>query len=68
MIGGFWAAHTESIESAFRANRPTLAGPRDGAQAIPAVVAGQLGADAALFGAVWAARDRLIADPTRLGV
>lgn len=68
VIGGFWAAHTESIESAFRANRPTLAGPRDGAQAIPAVVAGQLGADAALFGAVWAARDRLIADPTRLGV
>ncbi|MBM7832178.1 putative NBD/HSP70 family sugar kinase [Agromyces cerinus] len=68
VIGGFWAAHTASIEQAFRANRPTLAGPREGAPAIPAVVAGRLGADAALLGATWAARDRLLADPGRLGV
>jgi predicted NBD/HSP70 family sugar kinase len=68
VIGGFWAAHTASIEQAFRANRPTLAGPREGAPAIPAVVAGRLGADAALLGAVWAARDSVLADPGRLGV
>ena len=68
VIGGFWAAHTASIEQAFRENRPTLAEPREGVPAIPAVVAGRLGADAALLGAVRAARDRLIADPTRFGL
>ncbi|SIO06541.1 ROK family transcriptional regulator [Agromyces cerinus] len=68
VIGGFWAEHTASIEHAFRSNRPTLAMSRGGAPAIPAVVAGQLGADAALLGAAWAARDRLLAAPDRLGV
>ncbi|GAA1780170.1 ROK family transcriptional regulator [Agromyces lapidis] len=68
VIGGFWAAHTASIEQAFRSNRPTLAEARDGLPAIPAVVAGRLGADAALLGAVWGSRDRLLADPSRLGL
>ncbi|MGW9630076.1 ROK family protein [Agromyces sp. NPDC055520] len=68
VIGGFWAAHTASIEHAFRANRPTLAEARDGRSAIPAVLAGRLGADAALLGAVWAARDAVLGDPGRLGL
>ncbi|KRC61780.1 hypothetical protein ASE14_13265 [Agromyces sp. Root81] len=68
VIGGFWAAHTASIEHAFRANRPRLTEAVGGRPAIPSVVAGRLGADAALFGAVWAARDTVLADPARLGL
>ncbi|WP_022891008.1 ROK family transcriptional regulator [Agromyces subbeticus] len=68
VIGGFWAAHTSSIEREFRANRPAIATPPAAASAVPIVVAGRLGADAALVGAVRAARDRLLADPGRLGV
>lgn len=68
VIGGYWAAHTASIERAFRANRPTIAEPSAGASAVPIVSAGRLGDDAALLGAVWASRDRLLADPVRLGV
>ncbi|MGH3704936.1 MAG: ROK family transcriptional regulator, partial [Agromyces sp.] len=46
VVGGFWAAHTASIEAAFRENRPTLAraDAAAGAAAVPAVVAGRLGA------------------------
>ncbi|ANJ25571.1 ROK family transcriptional regulator [Agromyces aureus] len=69
VIGGFWAAHAGSIERAFRANRPAVAEAFGRpASAIPTVSAGRLGADAALLGAAWAARDRLLADPARLGV
>ncbi len=68
VIGGFWAAHVESIERAFRENRPTIAAARGGASEIPSIVAGRLGADAAMLGAVWSARDRLLADPLRLAV
>ncbi|MGI9824609.1 ROK family protein [Agromyces sp. Marseille-Q5079] len=68
VIGGFWAAHTTSIERAFRANRPTVAAALGAASEVPRVSAGRLGADAALLGAAWAARDRLLADPARLGV
>ena len=68
VIGGFWAAHTESIERAFRANRPAIAGVDGAASGAPAVVAGRLGADAALLGAAWSARDRLLADALRLAV
>ncbi|GAA1955825.1 ROK family protein [Agromyces allii] len=69
VIGGFWAARTPSIERAFRANRPAVAAAFGGpASEIPIVSAGRLGTDAALLGAAWAARDRLLADPSRLGV
>ena len=66
MIGGFWAPHTESIERAFRGNRPAITGVDGAASGAPMVVAGRLGADAALLGAVWSARDRLLADALRL--
>ena len=68
VIGGFWAPHTESIERAFRANRPAITGVDGAASGAPLVVAGRLGADAALLGAVWSARDRLLADALRLAV
>ena len=68
VIGGFWAPHTESIERAFRANRPAITGVDGAASGAPMVVAGRLGADAALLGAVWSARDRLLADALRLAV
>jgi len=69
VIGGFWAAHTASIERAFRANRPAVAQSFGRpASEVPTVTAGRLGADAALLGAAWSARDRLLADPARLGV
>ena len=67
VIGGFWAAHTDSIEDEFHRNRPTIARATPDAPAVPAVVPGQLGADAALLGAVRAARTRLLGDPSRLG-
>ena len=68
VIGGFWAPHAESIERAFRANRPAITGVDGAASGAPMLVAGRLGADAALLGAVWAARDRLLADALRLAV
>ena len=73
MIGGFWAAHADSIEREFRTDRPRIAraaGDDDGtgASVVPAFSAGVLGADAALLGAVWPARDRLLDDPERLGI
>ena len=68
VIGGYWAPHTESIERAFRANRPAVAGVDGAASGAPAVIAGRLGADAALLGAAWSARDRLLADALRLAV
>ena len=68
VIGGYWAPHTESIERAFRANRPAVAGVDGAASGAPMVVAGRLGADAALLGAAWSARDRLLADALRLAV
>lgn len=70
VIGGFWASHADSIEAEFRMNRPTLLQAEvspDGI-AVPQLVPGRLGADAALLGAVWAARGRLLADPARLGL
>ncbi|MFC9558871.1 ROK family protein [Agromyces sp. NPDC056965] len=67
VIGGFWASHAASIEVVYRANRPNIPASVGG-MAIPPLVAGRLGDDAALLGAVRAARDRLIADPERLGL
>ena len=64
VIGGHWAALTTSIADAFQANRPLIAGP--GSAFATSVLAGVLGADAGLRGAVEAARDRLLADPATL--
>ncbi|HEY4153244.1 MAG TPA: ROK family transcriptional regulator [Pseudolysinimonas sp.] len=63
IIAGHWARLRESIERAFLANRPDIA--RDG-EFSPVVVAGTLGVDAALRGAIWEARERLILEPAGL--
>ncbi|MCD2442056.1 ROK family transcriptional regulator [Agromyces sp. SYSU K20354] len=68
VIGGFWSAHTASIDAAFRENRPAIAAGFAATSEVPAIMAGRLGADAALLGAAWAARDRVLADPLNLAV
>jgi predicted NBD/HSP70 family sugar kinase len=64
VIGGHWARLTESIGIAFQANRPLIAAA--GAPLATDVVAGIMGGDAGLRGAVQAARDRLLDDPAAL--
>jgi len=64
VIGGHWARLTPSIAGAFQANRAAIASP--GSAYATEVLAGILGADAGLRGAVEAARDRLLADPASL--
>ncbi|MEC3854108.1 ROK family transcriptional regulator [Paenarthrobacter ureafaciens] len=65
MLGGYWAALVAPVREAFEAHRPFLAlEPGYG----PKVVAGELGDDAALVGAIRAARDRLLADPLALNI
>ena len=64
VIGGHWARLTPSIANAFQSNRPAIAAA--GMPLATEVVAGVLGADAGLRGAVEAARDRLLADPAAL--
>jgi len=64
VIGGHWARLTPSIGIAFQANRPAIAAA--GMPLATEVVAGVLGADAGLRGAVEAARDRLLDDPAAL--
>lgn len=65
MLGGYWAALVAPVREAFAANRPFLAlQPNYG----PEIVAGELGDDAALLGAIWAARDRLLADPLAINI
>jgi len=63
VIGGHWARLTPSIAAAFLADRPTIAG---GADFHVDVVAGALGDEAALRGAVEAARDRIVKNPLAL--
>lgn len=65
MLGGYWAALVAPVREAFEANRPYIARqPGYG----PEIVAGQLGDDAALLGAIWAARDTLLDDPLALNI
>jgi len=64
VVGGHWARLAESIGSAFQSNRPLIAAA--GMPLSTDVVAGVLGSDAGLRGAVEAARDRLLADPAAL--
>jgi predicted NBD/HSP70 family sugar kinase len=64
VVGGYWASLIGDIESAFRANRPTLGG---GALAtIPAIAPAREGPDSALVGARRQARERLVSEPLLL--
>jgi predicted NBD/HSP70 family sugar kinase len=64
VIGGHWARLTPTIADAFQANRPLIAAA--GSALAIEVIAGVLGGDAGLRGAVEAARDRLLEDPATL--
>lgn len=66
MLGGYWAGLTGPVRKAFASNRPIIAGTQPWDE--PEIVPGQLGDDAALLGAVWAARDRLLQDPLRMNI
>jgi len=64
VLGGYWASLADSVAESFARNRPDLG---DGAPLPwPDVVAGQLAQDAALMGAVWQSRDRLLRDPQKI--
>lgn len=64
VVGGYWARLLGDLETAYRANRPTLGGGALGA--IPTIVAARAGADAPLVGARRQAKERLLADPLLL--
>lgn len=64
VLGGYWASLAETVASKVADLRPVVPGavlleqcPTQG---------GVLGADAALLGAIWSARDRLLLDPLQL--
>ena len=65
VVGGYWARLVGDIDTAYRANRPTLAG--GALEAVPAITAARLGADAPLLGARHQARERLVAGPLLAG-
>lgn len=63
VVGGFWASLAGDIDAAFQAKRPVI----EGEPLFPvAVVAGGLGTEAALRGALREACARLLADPLAL--
>ncbi|HET6671837.1 MAG TPA: ROK family transcriptional regulator [Agromyces sp.] len=64
VVGGYWGRLIDDIDTAYRANRPTLGG--GALVAIPAIAPARVGADAAFHGARRRARDRLVADPLLL--
>ncbi|WP_426515757.1 ROK family protein [Diaminobutyricibacter sp. McL0618] len=69
VLGGYWAGLADLIAEAATprlhlAADPSLSDP--GTARPPRVVAGSLGADAALAGAFWQLRDDLLADPLAL--
>ncbi|WP_136708259.1 ROK family transcriptional regulator [Agromyces sp. H66] len=64
VVGGYWAGLVADIDTAYRANRPTLGGGALGA--IPTIAAARAGTDAPLVGARRQARERLLADPLLL--
>lgn len=65
VVGGYWARLVGDIDTAYRANRPTLAG--GALEAVPAITSARLGADAPLLGARHQARQRLVAGPLLVG-
>jgi len=64
VVGGYWGRLVGDIDTAYRANRPTIGGGALGA--VPAITAARLGTDAALIGARRQARERLVAEPLLL--
>lgn len=64
VVGGYWGRLVADIDTAYRSNRPTIGG--GALEAIPAIAAARVGADAALVGARWQARERLLAEPLLL--
>ncbi|WP_308466582.1 ROK family protein [Rathayibacter soli] len=66
VLGGYWAELVEPVAREFAGNHPSIADADPWAG--PAIVPGRLGSDAALLGAVWSARDRLLDDLLTLAV
>ncbi|MGA7206024.1 MAG: ROK family protein [Specibacter sp.] len=66
VLGGYWAPLAESIGETFAQNRPLVVTEVPWADV--AVVAGRLGEDAALFGAIWSSRDGLLLDPLQISI
>ncbi|MET1018477.1 MAG: ROK family protein [Microterricola sp.] len=64
VLGGYWAELADTVEPLYRRLLPPIA--LTAGWAPPTILSGTLGADAALHGAVWNARDRLLADPMQL--
>ncbi|WP_431280171.1 ROK family protein [Leifsonia poae] len=64
VLGGYWAELADIISEA--AERRMRLAPTDSGVDSPAVVAGRLGPDAALLGALSLLRDALLADPLAL--
>ncbi|MFJ6416206.1 ROK family protein [Paeniglutamicibacter sp. NPDC091659] len=63
VLGGFWARLADSVSEHFVGIRPVTWPDAAGEGTI--VVAGRQDGDAALLGAIWSARDRLLLDPLR---
>ncbi|GAA1496400.1 ROK family transcriptional regulator [Paeniglutamicibacter kerguelensis] len=66
VLGGYWARLADSVARRFADIRPPTW--PDAARMATVVVAGRLDGDAALLGAVWSARDRLLLDPLRISI
>ena len=64
VVGGYWSQLIGDIDTAYRANRPTIGG--GALEAIPTFTAGRVGVDSALVGARRQARERLVAEPLLL--
>lgn len=64
VVGGYWSRLIGDIDTAYRANRPTIGG--GALESVPVIVAARLGSDAALAGARRQAKQRLIAEPLLL--
>jgi hypothetical protein len=64
VVGGYWGRLIADIDTAYRSNRPAIGG--GALEAIPAISAARVGPDAALVGARWQARERLLAEPLLL--
>lgn len=64
VLGGYWAELTDSIAAHYLTLAPAVA--IAGGWTLPRIVPGTLGGDAALLGAVWGARERLMLDPLRM--
>lgn len=64
VLGGYWAQLSDSVAAKYMRLAPTIAITGD--WLLPQIVPGALGGDAALLGAVWGARERLMLDPLRM--